>query len=57
MPETRRRGDPIRLYDTAVDPDFDAVDAATEEAVDWVSRGHAFEAIDGLGATQPKGER
>ena len=44
MPETRR-GHHLPLYDLAIDPEFDAVDRATEEAVDWVSKGHAFDAV------------
>lgn len=34
--------------------DFDDIDRATEDAVDWVTRGHAYECLGGVELTLPK---
>lgn len=53
MPETRRAKS-LPMHDLAVDPDFDQVDRATDDAVDWVVRGHSFECLGGVEVVLPK---
>lgn len=48
-------GKKMPLFDTAVDPDFDEIDTATDQAVDWVQRGHAYEAVGGVELELPRG--